>query len=210
MDNKEKKDEQNIVFVEIPDEIAQELYGDTCSKPEIEIPVITNPTPPWPEEVMDGIAGKFALKYSEHLETPQNFLYIDFLTVFGNLISSKITLQSALTTQPRMYVINLGESAETRKSTSINQTISFFKDIASQDDFNINYGVGSAEGLAKSFEKSHRVLLVLDELKSLIQKMRIDGSVLMPCIGTLFEQNNYQNSIKKHDINIPIAELCLL
>lgn len=177
---------------------------------EKEIVVVGKATPTWPQEIMTGAAGRFALKYSEYLETPQNFLFMNYLTILGHLISSNITLESALKPEPRLYMINLGESAETRKSTSINKTIDFFLEAVNKDDFNILYGAGSAEGLARAFNGSHRVLFVLDELKSLIQKMRIDASVLLPCINTLFESNHYHNVTKSHEIDIRIAELCLL
>jgi hypothetical protein len=72
------------------------------------------------------------------------------------------------------------------------------------------WGVGSAEGLAKCFKKNVRAILILDELKSLIQKMRIDTSVLLPCINTFFESKRFYSVTKKHDITIDDGELCLL
>ena len=80
----------------------------------------------------------------------------------------------------------------------------------SEDDLTLIWGVGSAEGLAKAFAAKKKILLVQDELKSLVQKCRIDGSVLLPCINTLFEGNRFQSLTKSHDIKIEEAQLCLM
>lgn len=166
--------------------------------------------PIWPEGVMAGVAGMFARIYATYLETPAPFLFINYLTLLGHLVSDRITLTSEIAPQPRLYAVNLGESADDRKSTSINKTVNFFWDAINREDINLIWGVGSAEGLAKAFSKHHRGILVLDELKALVQKMRIDASVLLPCINTLFELNLYHSLTKKHDIKIDNAELCLL
>ena len=71
-------------------------------------------------------------------------------------------------------------------------------------------GVGSAEGLAKALDTNPRGVLINDELKQLVNKMRIDASVLLPCVCSLFELNTYRNQTKKHDIKIDNAQLCLL
>jgi hypothetical protein len=72
-------------------------------------------------------------------------------------------------------------------------------------------GVGSAEGLAKAFTaEKPQVILMLYELKALVQKCKIDGSVLLPCINTLFEANRFHSLTKSHDIKIDDAQLCLL
>jgi len=176
----------------------------------------TNPTPAtphslaWPQEIMAGAAGRFAKTYSEYLETPPAFIFMNYLTFLGHLISSRITLKSELKPQPRLFVINLGESADDRKSTSINAVSSFYRETLAPEDLNIIFGVGSAEGLARCFKKNNRGILVLDELKSLIQKMRIDASVLLPCVNTLFEDKTFYSYTKKHEIEIDNAELCLL
>ncbi|MGO9175720.1 MAG: hypothetical protein ACLQED_06205 [Desulfobaccales bacterium] len=167
-------------------------------------------TPAWPQEVMTGAAGMFARTYAAYLETPESFLFAAYLTFLGHVVSDRITLDSEIVAQPRLFTIILGESGDTRKSTSVGKTNSFYQEVINPDDFNTVWGVGSAEGLAKCFKKNKRAILVLDELKSLIQKMRIDASVLLPCINTLFESKRFHSFTKKHDIIIDDAELCLL
>ena len=109
-----------------------------------------------------------------------------------------------------MYTVNLGESADTRKSTSVNKACGFFSETLDREAIHEVLGVGSAEGLAKAFKRNPRVLLVSDELNALVQKMRIDASVLSPCICTLFESNRFHSLTKKHEICIDDAELCML
>jgi hypothetical protein len=171
---------------------------------------ITPSIPYWPQEVMTGASGAFARCYASYLETPEPFLFMNYLTLMGHVISDKITLASEIPPQPRLYTVNLGKSAITRKSTSINKPVRFFLDTIAREDVNLIWGVGSAEGLQNAFDKHHRGILVQDELKALVQKMKIDGSVLLPCINTLFELNCYENLTRNRKVTIEAAELCLL
>jgi hypothetical protein len=171
---------------------------------------IITASPLWPIEVMTGAAGLFARTYTNYLETPPCFLFMDYLTLLGHLISGRITLESEIRPQLRLYTVNLGESSDARKSTSIDKVDDFFGEALEIMSINRVLGVGSAEGLARAFGKNPRVILILDELKALVQKMRIDASVLLPCINTLFEKNSYHSYTKNHTIKIDDAELCLL
>lgn len=164
----------------------------------------------FPPEVLSGIAGRFAKTYAQYLEVSEPFLFMGYLTLLGHIFSDRITLDSEIHPQPRLFTIFLGESADTRKSTAINKVTQFFREMISEDDLTLIWGVGSAEGLAKAFAAKKKILLVQDELKSLVQKCRIDGSVLLPCINTLFEGNRFQSLTKSHDIKIEEAQLCLL
>jgi hypothetical protein len=168
-------------------------------------------TPPaFPQEAITGAAGRFARGYAAYLEAPPEFLFMAYLTVLGHIVSDKITLKSEITPQPRLYTVLLGESADTRKSTAINKVVSFFKDVVYQDDLNIVHGVSSGEGLAKCIKKNNRVLLVSDELKALNQKMKIDTSILLPMVNTLFEGNIFHGTTKSKEIRYEDAQLCLL
>ncbi len=165
----------------------------------------------WPSWVMAGAAGNFAMTYSQHLEASPAFLYMAYLTFLGHVLSDKITLASELKPQPRLFVVILGESADDRKSTAINVTSRFFANAIDKADLNSVFGVGSAEGLAKAFTpEMPQAILILDEFKALVQKCKIDGSVLLPCINTLFELNRFHSLTKNHDIKINDAQLCLL
>lgn len=166
--------------------------------------------PVWPKGVMSGIAGQFATTYSQYMESPQAFLYMSFLTFLGHMVSDKVVLQSEAAAQPRLFTILLGESADARKSTAILKTHGFLELVTTQGAVNSILGVGSAEGLAACLKKGARAILILDELKSLIQKMRIDSSILLPCINSLFENNQFHSATKRHTIAIDNADLCIL
>lgn len=62
-------------------------------------PIVTA-SPLWPQEVMTGAAGIFARTYSNYLETPECFLFMDYLTILGHVISAQITLESEIRPQP--------------------------------------------------------------------------------------------------------------
>jgi hypothetical protein len=187
-----------------PHHLAQGDRYKTSSKPE------ANGIPAFPQEVLVGAAGKFAHILGSYLETPPAFLFMNYLALLGHIIGDRLTLESELAPQPRLYVVNLGESADTRKSTAINKVIELFAQTIAAADLNPIHGVGSAEGLARCFEKNPQGILVLDEFKALIAKCRIDGSVLLPCINTLFELNRFHSTIKNHEIRIDRANLVLL
>jgi len=159
-------------------------------------------------DVMSGVAGEFASLHSIHLEAPSHFFYISFLACLGSILSDRLTLNSEIQPQPRLYVLLLGESADVRKSTAIDKVVDFFRN--SVDQFGICRGVGSAEGLQKRLEKDRCLLLCLDEFKQFIGKCKIEASVLLPCVNTLFESNYYESWTKKSEIALADVHLSIL
>lgn len=175
----------------------------------------------WPSWVMSGAAGNFARSFSQYIESPPPFLYMSYLTSLGHMICEKVSLLSAMEPPPRLYTVILGESADDRKSTAIKLVIDFFiKTIDDLDGFNILRGAGSAEGVARAFNPNpkldgdkpplSRLLLLLDELKALIQKMKMDTSVLLTAINSLFEDDHYHSLTKHHRIELDNANLSIL
>ena len=163
----------------------------------------------FPFEVMTGAAGRFADVYGSVLETPKEFLYMSYLTCLGSVLSKRLTLASELQPQPRLYVLLLGQSADERKSTSLEKTIEHFK--SAMGSFEVCRGVNSAEGLQKILKSNQNGLLVsLDEFKQFVSKCKIDSSVLLPCVNTLFESNNYESRTKSSEIKLEDAHLSLL
>ena len=163
----------------------------------------------FPYHVMSGAAGAFADVYGSILETPKEFLFMSYLTCLGTILAKKLTLKSEIAPQPRLYTLLLGSSADERKSTALNKTISHFKE--AMQAFDVCWGVGSAEGLQKRLEKSGEgLLLCLDEFKQFVSKCTITSSVLLPCVNTLFESNRYESRTKSVDINLTGAYLSLL
>jgi len=157
---------------------------------------------------MLGTAGNYSNIYSELIEAPPLFLFMAYLTCLGSLVARRVTLKSVLNTQPRLYTSIVGESGSDRKSTAISNVVSFFRG-AIEVGFGVTFGVGSAEGLQLSLKEKcvsgTGLLLALDELKALVSKCGIDGSVLLPCINTLFESNQYHNATKKKTVAIEDA-----
>ena len=156
----------------------------------------------FPAHVMSGFAGDFARIYSEYLEPPIQFFYMAIITCLGNILSGLITLESAIAPQPRFNVLLLGESADDRKSTVLEKLVEFFRAFSFEKLLNVCHGVGSAEGLQAKLSDlatnggPKRLLLVYDEFKSFVGKCKIEGSVLLPCVTTLFESNHYESRTK--------------
>lgn len=173
-----------------------EANGDTLSFPDI----------------MAGAAGDFAKLYASYLEVPAHFFFISYLTCLGAAISGNLTLATEIQPQPRLFTILLGESADDRKSTGIAKTVDLFRETLTE--FNVSFGVGSAEGLQERIksetDEPSRLLLCFDEFKSFVSKCRIDASVLLPCVNTLYESNRYESRTKNSSIVIHNAHLALL
>lgn len=159
-------------------------------------------------DILSGAAGEYAEVIGQYLESPFQFNFISYLVCLGNVVADKVTLNSEIRPQPRIYSLLLGESADTRKSTSINRTIEFFKETIT--DFNVCRGVGSAEGLQARLEKSARLLLSFDEFKSFVSKCRLDGSILLPCVTSLFENNHYESQTKSTSITLRNVYLSII
>ena len=164
-------------------------------------------------DIMTGAAGDFARLYSRYLETPEHFLYIAFQTILGNIVSDRLTVKTELKPQTRLYVLLLGESADPRKSTSISKTLELFSDTLIREDFNLCWGVGSAEGLQRRLDEikePRRLVLCFDEFKTFVSKAKIESSVLLPCVNTLFEANHYHNTTKKSVVDLEKVYLSIL
>ena len=165
----------------------------------------------FPEWIMGGVAGDFTHLYSQNIESPPVFLYLSFLCCLGSILAGRLNLKSERNFQTRLYLLLLGESANERKSTSIDTAVDFFRELF-PNTLHTCWGVGSAEGLQSKINETPggRVLLCADEFKALINKCRIEGSVLLPCLNTLFEKNYYESRTKNSDIKVNNAYLSLL
>lgn len=172
------------------------------------------PTETSPLEVpTDGLIGagkEFADLYSQYLESPPAFFFFTFLTYFGALVSRKITLNSELRPQPRLYTVLLGASADTRKSTALRKTDEFFRSLGDHGSIRVLFGVGSAEGIGAELNLCPDLLLHFDELKSFVDKARAEHSVALPMVSTLFERGDYDNRTKAECLSVRDASLSLV
>jgi Protein of unknown function (DUF3987) len=162
---------------------------------------------------MSGSLAEFARFMAEGTEVPEEFYFAAALTFCGATCGTRLCLDAALGIEPRLFTVLLGESADVKKSTALRNTANFFR-LAWQmlmEYPTICDGVGSAEGLAKRLSTSeHGIVLCCDELKALIEKTRIESSILLPMLSSLFEQNCYENSTKNHDLKLENAHLSIV
>lgn len=203
-----------------------EVYTPTTASPNghhrvtVEDDPLPDEAPPeatrleFPEAGMVGLGRDFADLYSQHIESPRSFLYMSFLTYFGSLISRMVTLESELWVQPRLFAVNLGQSANTRKSTALRKADEFFAGLGTFAP-HVLYGVGSAEGLAAEMEVTENgggpvLLLHLDELRTFVDKARTENSILLPMTGSLFERNDYDNRVKAKKVSVRGGYLAML
>jgi hypothetical protein len=159
---------------------------------------------------MSGVAGDFARIHGEHLESPDQFFYISYLTLFGLYVSDRLCLLSQRSPQPRLYTILLGESGDTRKSTAIEESEQHFRDFVEPGSIAVCRGAASGEGLGKLVAKVRKVLLCYDELKVFVNKSNIKHSTLLMAANTLFESNRYENHTAKDPFIIENGFLSML
>ena len=211
--NKAEAAERLAIMIENAPQYESES-ADTTQDAEISEPCLKDTPVPANNDVyifpdiMSGAAGMFADVYSSHLESAASFFYTSYLTCLGNLIAGKVSLDSEASTPARFYTLLLGESADDRKSTAISKTVNFYRE--AMTEFAVCHGVGSAEGLAKILGKTRQLLLVYDEFKSFVSKSKIESSVLLTCVTTLFESSWYENVTLKKAIRIEGASLSML
>ena len=74
--------------------------------------------------------------------------------------------------------------------------------------------MGSAEGLQRLLATpglgGQKLLLCLDEFKQFVSKCKIEGSILLPCVNSLFESNEYEGNTKTSRIKLENAYLSIL
>lgn len=80
-----------------------------------------------------------------------------------------------------------------KKSSAMRKTLEFFGAMDIRRP-HFNYGVGSAEGLVRSLRAHPNLILAYDELRSFVDKTRVQGSVLLPMVTSLFEGNDWENA----------------
>lgn len=171
---------------------------------------ILTPSNDFPREAIGGLAGEFADLLSHYLESPWTFFANNFLTCLGNIVADRVTLQSSVEPEPRLYCVNVGESADDRKSESIKKTNRFFETTMDSSAFKTCHGVGSAEGLANRLKENPKTILIFDELKVFVSKSGIEGATLLPCVNSLFEDTRFHSATKTHSVQIDDAHLSLL
>lgn len=148
----------------------------------------------FPRNALVGSVGDFAKAISNGSEVPEEFYFAAGLTILGAICSDQLKLALSFDVEPRLYTVLLGESFAVKKSTAMKKTVGFFRDIATT--IAVEYGVASAEGLARILRETPDVVLAYDELQAFVQKSLVKGSTLLPMVTSLFEQNHWHNATK--------------
>jgi hypothetical protein len=186
-------------------EITREVYREKKTEPTTPIGDEMKLTFP---DIIKGSAGHFAMAYSDITEAPKSFYYLCYLACLGSHLSGKITLNTLLNVQPRLYVVLLGPSGRGRKSTPITITTEFFQELF--EDFSILHHANSGEGLGVHLERNRNTLICYDELLGFVSKAIQKGNTLLGTVTTLFEKNAYQTATKDKQLTINNAHLSML
>lgn len=160
-------------------------------------------------DINAGVADEFADAYSEISEAPRQFYLMAYLTCLGSTLSIDIKIKTLLKVSPRLYVVFLGVSGRGRKSTPIDISCDFFKNLL-PDDFNLMHHANSGEGLGVFLEKHNCTLLTYDEFLGFVSKASQKGNTLLGTVTSLFEKNQYQTATKDKQLVIENANLSIL
>lgn len=165
---------------------------------------------PFPQQALVGALGDLAIELSKGTEVPEEFIFAAALTCFGAIVSGELRLNIGMTSDTRLYTVLLGKSYAAKKSSAMSRTIEFFSKIKSPLPWTVDYGIGSAEGLAGKFGSQPRILLAFDELRSFIEKTKVQSSVLLPMVTSLFEGHSWDNATKGGSVSVRDARLSIV
>jgi hypothetical protein len=172
--------------------------------------VVTGPsdTLTFPLHAMTGSLGDLARVMAEGTEVPEEFYFAAGLTILGAMCGKDLTVRVGFKVEPRLYTVLLGDSYAVKKSTAMRKTLEFFGAMDIRKP-HFNYGVGSAEGLVQSLRSHPNLILAYDELRSFVDKTRVQGSVLLPMVTSLFEGNDWENTTKNRKQSVPLRDVHL-
>ncbi len=164
----------------------------------------------FPRDAMVGSIGDLARLLARGTEVPEEFYFAAGLTMLGALCADRLSVAVSFDVEPRLYTVLLGESYAVKKSTALKKTVAFFEQLDRPPA--VQYGVASAEGLARILKGSPNLVLAYDELQMFIQKSQVTASTLLPVVTSLFEQGHWDNATKnpKYSVKIEDAHLSLL
>lgn len=166
----------------------------------------------FPREAVRGFIKTFADTFSKFFESPYEFWVFNAAVYLGSLVVRRVRLETSLRTESRLYVACIGESGVTRKSEANRQTYGFIEEFMKicGGEISVCHGVGSANGLARFLREHPCGILQIDELRAILQKTDIRGSVLLETLTSLFDGNRYSNYTKDEAIDIQDASLSLI
>jgi hypothetical protein len=181
-----------------------------CVKPSLrsrQVPQRRN-IPHFPLDTITGSLGDLARLLARDTEVPEEFVFAAALTAVGSQCAGKLTLNVHMPVDTRLYTVLLGKSYEVRKSSAEHRAVEAVSPLLS--DVHILNGIGSAEGLAKVFTETKHVLVTYDELRAFCDKARVQSSVLLPMVTSLFEATDWDNPTKYSHVSVRGGHLSIL
>jgi hypothetical protein len=165
----------------------------------------------FPLQAIVGSLGDAARIRSQGCEIPVEFLFGAMLTMLSVVCSGKLRIKGlGLDHDTRLYTVLYGESGDAKKSAARNVSENFLKSLKLEGMPLVLSGVGSAEGLCQAFGDNSRVVLSYDEMRSFLDKTKIQASVLLPAVTELYEKRMYHNYTKDTKLSIDDARLGFL
>jgi hypothetical protein len=158
--------------------------------------------PAFPDGIICGHARRFVDLYAPIREVPKQFLWLAFITYFGNAISPHVRLDIDYS-EPRLFAAVIGQSARTKKSTGNTLALELFRDaLRATGKQAVIQGFGSSEGLLKALSDKGKLptMLHLDEINILASKTAVEGSVGISALHQLFEQHDYDHPLSSGKI----------
>jgi hypothetical protein len=165
----------------------------------------------FPLNAAKGVLAEFAHQLANGTEVPEEFYFVAALAMFGAACSPDLTMDIGMEIDTRFYTVLLGDSYSVKKSTAMRNTIDFFSKLAIRP-LKVTHGVGSAEGLARELVTNPCLVLAHDELRSFLDKTKVQSSVLLPMATSLFESHDWDNLTKEKDkcVSVRNAHLSLI
>jgi hypothetical protein len=168
--------------------------------------------PPFPKTVEVGIIKEFVDLYDPCTEAPREFLWSSFVTTLGNAIAPYACRDHAYPVQPRLYIVNVGASGSSKKSTAANLATEFVQNALGHGSLRLIPGFGSPEGVlrALSFDQHVPTVLYLDELEGFMKKVSIQNSAGTIPFHTLYDRNSYEHPLKVKGTKLDGVHLSIL
>lgn len=160
----------------------------------------------FPYECMVGTIGELSKELAKGTEVPEEFYFVAGLTMMGAMCSPDLTLNLGMEIDTRFYTVLLGDSYSVKKSTAMRNILAFFSKLVAGRMPHVIHGVGSAEGLARELADHSRLVLALDELRSFLDKTKVQSSVLLPMTTSLFEAHDWDNATKDKTVCIQVRD----
>ena len=147
-----------------------------------------------PGIVYRGLSERFVDSLDKSTEAPREFRLAAFLTVVGALIGRQAWVTYSRPTYPNLFTLLIGETASARKSTVMAFALDLMMDAVKSTSMKVKplYGLASVEGLAAAMKdgdspEPYRIVIIEDELKSLLRKAQQKGvGNLIPRLTELY------------------------